>query len=103
MKLKNLLIVLILGIGMVACSPSKSEQNRVVSSYMQQTTIYQFHTVYRSSAGIDSVDVYIAAQDKYNAERLYDKFMKESNSELKMVSMAQKEIVLTNHQFYPYE
>lgn len=101
-NIKTILLLMIVAISAVACDPTSREQQIIINQYHNQTEFYKFVTVYRSNYRTDSVTYYIAAKDKYEAERLSDAYLK-NNSDLKIVSIKSQEIIFTNYQQYPYQ
>ena len=94
---------MIVAISVVACDPTSKEQGVVINQYHNQTEFYRYTLVYRTSSyKIDSVDYYIAAKDKYEAERLSDAYLKDVQKEQEIISVNTEEIMFTSYQQYPY-
>jgi len=71
MKTKNITIIILLGIMMIACAPSKSEQHRIIQQYSNNNNLF--------IAKIDSSDIelQVMASDKYEAMKYFDQKLKE--------------------------
>lgn len=105
--MKNLffLIILVVAIGMVSCTEAtKSQQQTVVNQYHNNTCFFKYTYVYQGSTynKADTLEVYYAAKDKYEAQRLSDTYVKENMVEVELLSSKSEEIMFTSYQQYPY-
>ena len=75
MKTKNFTIIILLGIIMIACSPTKTEKYRIIQQYSNNNNLF--------IAKVDSsdIEIQVMASDKYEAMKYFDSKLEESGIE----------------------
>lgn len=78
MKTKNFLIIILLGIIMIACSPSPSTRNHVINQYFGRTSLYLVS--YKDNFTEYNDTLYCIAYDKYEVIKYIDTYFKDTES-----------------------
>ena len=73
MKSKNLSIIILLGIIMIACTPTKRDEKQIISKYAVQNELF---ICYLDSSDIE---IQVMAKDKYQAMKYFDSKLEESD------------------------
>lgn len=73
MKSKNISIIILLGIIMIACTPTKREEKQIINKYAIQNTLFV--------CDLDSsdIEIQVMAKDKYQAMKYFDWKLEESD------------------------
>lgn len=101
-KITKTLIIAILGMAMVACSPTKSEKSNIVINYLTATEIYHYVVTYETAYGNETVEMYIAGKDRYDVDRIATPMIERLTTDYKLISTTRAMITLDNFQDYPY-
>ena len=75
MKTKNFTIIILLGIIMIACSPTKRDIQRIIYTYSVQNELYV------CKLDSSNIEIQVMARDKYQAMKYFDSKLKESDIE----------------------
>ena len=75
MKIKNFTIIILLGIIIIACSPTKRDAQRIIHTYSVQ------HLLFVCKLDSSDIELQVMARDKYQAMKYFDSKLKESDIE----------------------
>lgn len=73
MKIKNFTIIILLGIIMIACSPTKRDIQRIIHTYSVQNELYV------CKLDSSTIEIQVMAPNKYKAMEYFDTKLKESD------------------------
>lgn len=96
MKLTQISVLLIVAMTIIACGPTKSDRNRIVNQYHQESEFYK--VTFRMNSETSSYEVYVIADDKYEVSKLLD----EKYAEDTVTILSMDEISFLTTQPYPY-
>lgn len=76
MNKQFLIIIIVLSMIMIACTPSKSEERHIITNYALH------HTLFVCKVDSSDIEIQVMAQDKYQAMKYFDDvFAKDNISE----------------------
>ena len=73
MKIKNISIIILLGIIMIACSPTRKDTQRIIHTYSVQ------HLLFVCKLDSSDIELQVMARDKYQAMKYFDSKLEESD------------------------
>jgi hypothetical protein len=73
MKIKNISIIILLGIIMIACTPTKREEIQIVKKYERT------HSLFICKVDSSAIEIQVMAKDKYQAMKYFDWKLSESD------------------------